>query len=334
MTLKLGFESTEEILGLVVAKPDIKNSEQELPIHTDVTICIGILKSIREGIIQLEKHLDSYCYLADTIDAIKTKNAISKATVKSIDELYPELLGTVAHINDFTDIPTRTGLDTLFRFLNNKLNEVKDQILVIYTDNVFKYIEKLNTLLSTIDTTVIKNELLATMINVTNSSNILAAKKCLTIFKDGVLHKVMDSLFVQEYRDALKLLNIQNLDIATIDEHVDYIHKLLELLTEVAPDIDTGLCSTYNGLMNILCSQDNETIATDVANVIEIVNYIVNEKKLIADPSTYRDTLVSKIIVNPYILKMDKQAAIIAKYLVLKALFDEVLYLNCEYLNV
>lgn len=334
MTLKLGFESTEEILGLAVSKPDIKNIEQDMPMYSDVSIVVGIFRSIREGLVQLEKQLDSYCYLVDTTESIKSKNSVTKSIVKSIDEIYPDLLGTVAHINDFTDIPTKTGLDILTRFLDGKVNEVKDQILVTYTDSVFKYIEKLNTVLTTIDPTVIKNEMLATMVNVNNTKQLLMAKKCLTIFKDGVLHRVIDSLFTQEYRDALKLLNIQKLDMASVDEHIVYIQKLIELLKEISPEIDSELFSTYGGLINVLCVQNDQSVAENIAKVAEITSYIVNEKKLITEPATYRDTLVSKILVNPYLLKMDKQIAEVAKYLIFKALASEVIYMNSEYLNV
>lgn len=334
MTLKLGFESTEEILGLVVAKPDIKNSEQELPIHTDVTICTGILKSIREGIIQLEKHLDSYCYLADTIDAIKTKNAVSKATVKSIDELYPELLGTVAHINDFTDIPTRTGLDILTRFLDKKLNEVKDQILVTYTDSVYKHIEKLNTITATIDPVVVNNQLTDMKTNLNKTIESLSNKKCLMVFKDGVLHKVMDSLFVQEYREALKVLNIPGLDMSSVDKHINYIKKLLSLLAEIDPNIDLSLCESYGGLLKAMLAISENEICSELSKVAEVTDYIVSEKKLVTEPATYRDTLVTKVLSNPYVLKMDKQTAQVAKYLLVKALFEEVLDMNFRHLNV
>jgi hypothetical protein len=121
---------------------------------------------------------------------------------------------------------------------------------------------------------------------------------------------------------------------SSVDKHVIYIKKLLELLSEIDPSIDLSLCESYGGLLKAMLAISENEICSELSKVAEVTDYIVSEKKLITEPATYRDTLVTKVLSNPYVLKMDKQTAQVAKYLLVKALFEEVLDMNFRHLNV
>ena len=208
----LSFESVEQILGVEL---NTANSGGQVTEINDKDVffieksVVPYCKEISEHINTLRKVTDEYLYVNDLIEDLCKRNAINKAYVNSINESFPELLTNVAHINDFTDILSKTNIAVIQRFLDGKKNQLKDNIYVIYKDNIFNTAMSLFSSFMKVDHEGVNRDCINSLKEHFNS---LVSNKELAIFKEGELLTLARNALSSDFIELVKKVGLKDID--------------------------------------------------------------------------------------------------------------------------
>lgn len=323
MSLNISFESEEEILGIVVNKPDetvtVLVSDGLSPV-TGLVECHNI---INQSIVILTKYIDDHKYISDILKILSENGFINKTMVNNINNVFPDLLGSKVNINDFTDASSKTNIQVVINFLIEKLNQIKDNILVSYTEGVYKnlesFINKINSICLSSLEEKLSNHKLQAQLNLKE----LTENGKVAIFKDGVLYKAVDCLLDPTFIDLLKIAPIANLNINELINKISIIKKVLDIHDNICPNTLLNKDSSYSELMSYLANLDIHETIEHLDTFKTIIADILNEKKLLGSEGNIRDTLVSKVLDSQYLNDLDNYVCRYIRILILFNLYEQ-----------
>lgn len=328
MSLNISFESEEEILGIVVNKPGdtvASNQLSNLDELSKITVVVDYHKNISQYIVILNKSIDNHQYIVDLLVTLNKTNSINKAMVDYINNVFPDLLGSKVNRDDFTDTPTRTNIQVIINFLIEKLNQINDDILVSYTDGVYRNLEAFINRTNSICLVDLESNF--------NDKKSLAAKQLdeidknnrIAVFKDGVLYKAIDHVLNPVFIDSLKLVSIPELDLGSLTTKTNTLKKLLEIHDNICPNTLINKDATYRELLVYLANLNIYEVIEHLGMFRDIMVGIVNEKKLLGTEGNIRDSLVSKVLENRYLNDLDFYVCRYIHVMILNYLYGEAL---------
>ncbi len=333
MSTGLIFESFEEAIGVNVINTDNScTNDVGDPIATTVAKLINYVTDVKAILVNLDEQTDVLSYLNDLNEDIVAKGLMSKAKAKLIDEAHPDFLSTVANIDDFTDIPTKTNVQMAARFLNGKLVDTKDKIVSVFGNDMFK-------LLMSFITIIKENNIKDVLHNIKESQSFLAIAqvmvaetKTLAVFKDGSLYKVGTFLLNDEYLSMVERSLIDNLDFNKFKVTVDNLKTLVTRWSELELNIDVK-SYTYNQLIEHLVQFPAEQYAEQYNGYVEFIQQVINTKKLSDGDVNYKNILVDYVVKEERLSKLDAFMGNLVKVMVVNYILNTVNSINVEYLS-
>lgn len=333
MSNGLIFESFEESIGVnVINANNSCVSDVGDPVATTVAKLINYVTDIKSILVKLDEQIDVLSYLNDLNADIVGKGLMSKAKAKLIDEAHPDFLSTVANINDFTDLPSKTNVQAAARFLNSKSIDTKDKIVSIFGNDMFKLLTNFNTVIK-------ENDVESVIYNIKQSQSVLAAAqtmvaetKTLAVFKNGFLYKAGAFLLNDEYQSMLERSLIDNLDFNKFKVTVDNLKTLVTRWSELELDADVK-SYTYNQLINHLVLFPADQYAEQCSGYIEFIQQVINTKKLSDGDINYKNILVDYVVKEDRLSKLDAFMGNLVKAMVVNYIINSVNTINVEYLS-
>ncbi len=333
MSNGLIFESFEEAIGVNVINTDNScTNDVGDPIATTVAKLINYVTDVKAILVNLDEQTDILSYLNDLNEDIVGKGLMSKAKAKLIDEAHPDFLSTVANINDFTDIPTKTNVQVTARFLSSKIIDTKDKIVSVFGNDMFK-------LLMSFITIVKENSIEEVLRNIKESQSVLASAqvmvaetKTLAVFKDGSLYKVGAFLLNDEYLSMVERSLIDNLDFNKFKVTVDNLKTLVTRWSELELNADVK-SYTYNQLIEHLVQFPVDQYAEHCNGYVEFIQQVINTKKLSDGDVNYKNILVDYVVKEERLGKLDMYMGNLVKVMVINYILNAVNTINVEYLS-
>lgn len=333
MPTGLVFESFEETIGVNVIDADNScTNDVGDPIATTVAKLINYVTDVKSILVKLDEQTDVLSYLNDLNADIVDKGLMSKAKAKLIDEAHPDFLSTVANINDFTDLPSKTNVQLVTRFLNSKIIDTKDKIVPVFGNDMFK-------LLMSFMTIVKENNIEDVLRNIKESQSVLATSqtmiaetKSLAVFKDGSLYKVGSFLLDDNYMSMVERSLIDNLDFNKFKVTVDNLKTLITRWSELETAADIKAYS-YNQLIDHLVNFPVDQYAEHCGGYIEFIQQVINTKKLSDGDVNYKETLVDYVVKEDRLGKLDMYMGNLVKVMVINYILNAVNSINVEYLS-
>ena len=333
MSNGLIFESFEETIGVNVINADNScTNDVGDPTATTVAKLINYVTDVKSILVKLDEQTDVLSYLNDLNADIVGKGLMSKAKAKLIDEAHPDFLSTVANINDFTDLPSKTNVQMVTRFLNSKIIDTKDKIVPVFGNDMFK-------LLMSFITIIKENSIEDVLHNIKESQSFLAAAqamvaetKALAVFKDGSLYKVGAFLLDDEYLSMVERSLIDNLDFNKFKVTVDNLKTLVTRWSELELNTDVKSYS-YNQLIEHLVNFPVDQYSEHCTGYIEFIQQVINTKKLSDGDVNYKSTLVDYVIKEERLGKLDMYMGNLVKVMVINYILNAVNSINVEYLS-
>jgi hypothetical protein len=324
----VSFESTEEILGIVVHKPDESAKTNTSLANSELNTFLGYIKAIEEGTNVLNKYIEEHDTAVEFIKLLSTNNYINKVTVNDINNVFPEVLTTVANIKDFTDAPTKTGLEAILRFLNLKVNAIRDNILVTYTDSIYKYIEPVLVKFTDLELDQLRDMLYTLKTSMAFQLNRLLNNNKLQIFKDGELYKLIDGLLTDEFMDMLKAAPIEGLNIPDIETGVKAIKELIETKKQLLPQLSSDKDNSFRYIMLTGADFNLESWITSARSSLAALRNLSNSKKLILADNNTRDAVIDSLAKNPEYRIVHKHITTLVACLLFKELYNTIANFN------
>lgn len=332
MSTSLSFESFEEAIGVKVINANTScTSDVGDPIATTVAKLINYVTDINTILDNLRVQLDTLSYLnALTADTVG-KGVMSKAKAKLIDEAHSDFLSTVAHINDFTEMPSKTNLEVVKRFLDSKTTDTKDKIVTIFGNDMFKTLLSFITITKENDIPGILSNMGESQLALREAYPIVSVTKALTVFKDGLLYKACDFLLDDNYMSMVEKSLIDDLDFNKFKVTVDNLKTLVARWAEIEQVTPVSTFS-YKQLLDYLIAFPVDGYSENYSGYMEVIQQIVNTKKLSDGDVNYKNIIVDYTVNEKRLTNLNVYLTGIIKILVINYIMNAVNSINMDYL--
>ncbi len=332
MPTNLSFESFEEVIGVKVINANAScTSDVGDPVATTVAKLINYVTGINTILENLRVQLDTLSYLNDLIADTVGKGVMSKAKAKLIDEAHPDFLSTIAHINDFTEIPSKTNLETVSRYLNSKVVDTKDKIVTIFGNDMFKSLMSFITITKENDIPAILKAMADSQNVLKEAYPIVSVTKALTVFKDGLLYKACDFLLDDNYLSMVEKSIIDDLDYNKFKVTVDNLKTLITRWAEIEQVTPVSTFS-YKQVLEYLIAFPLDVYSENYKGYMEVIQQVVNTKKLSDGDVNYKNIIVEYTVNEKRLGNLNVYLTCIIKILVINYILNSVNSINMDYL--
>lgn len=332
MSASLSFESFEEAIGVKVINTNTScTSDVGDPIATTVAKLINYVSDINTILDNLCAQLDTLSYLNELIGDTVGKGVMSRAKAKRIDEAHSDFLSTIAHINDFTELPSKANLEVVKRFLDSKVIDTKDKIVTIFGNDMFKSLMSFITITKENDVPAILRNMADDQNTLREAYPVVSVTKALTVFKDGLLYKACDFLLDDNYMSMVEKSLIDDLDFNKFKVTVDNLKTLIARWAEIEQVTPVGTF-TYKQILDYLIAFPLDVYTENYSGYMEVIQQVVNTKKLSDGDVNYKNIIVDYTVNEKRLCNLNVYLTGIIKILVINYIMHAVNSINTDYL--